>query len=485
MTTLVPREPYSEEELGKLYPKGLQLQLVQILLRHGERTPVAPRFQNAGLPAYWPYCKASSRFTSTVLATTDPASSSWDNLQWQRHLERFSDSDDAPTLATSPTGDPNSMCQPGELTDLGRQTTLALGQRLRNLYIQQLSFLPSDLTPTVLDSLYLRATPIPRALESLQQAFIGLYPPRTRPSTLPPPAIILRSPGDETLFPNEVVCRRLNALARAFGQRTADRHNTSPALQHATKLIGKYVEGDVRVDGKPRLSGILDTVNATLAHGPLTRLPSEFYDPQLRDTLERVNVEEWYSGYQENREYRMLGIGSLAADIVGRMVQRAEGKGVVRFSMSGCHDTTLAGLLSSLGAFKGTKWPPFTSHVAIELFRKDMDGLAAKKSGGGWFHWVNPMADKSEIGRKPMDELNSVQRERLDGYYVRLRYNDAVVTVPGCKAAGKHLEGDESFCTLEAFKAIVDKYTPRDWKQQCKENMGKTAFPEKPEPSGY
>lgn len=31
MTTLVPRGPYSKEELEKLYPKGLRLQLVQIV----------------------------------------------------------------------------------------------------------------------------------------------------------------------------------------------------------------------------------------------------------------------------------------------------------------------------------------------------------------------------------------------------------------------------------------------------------------------
>jgi acid phosphatase len=31
MTTLVPREPYSKEELEKLYPKELQLQLVQVV----------------------------------------------------------------------------------------------------------------------------------------------------------------------------------------------------------------------------------------------------------------------------------------------------------------------------------------------------------------------------------------------------------------------------------------------------------------------
>lgn len=46
MTTLTPRTPYSQEELNKLYPKGLELRLVQVLLRHGERAPVSARFGN-------------------------------------------------------------------------------------------------------------------------------------------------------------------------------------------------------------------------------------------------------------------------------------------------------------------------------------------------------------------------------------------------------------------------------------------------------
>ena len=46
MTTLVPRPSYSQDELGKLYPKGLELRLVQVLLRHGERAPVSARFGN-------------------------------------------------------------------------------------------------------------------------------------------------------------------------------------------------------------------------------------------------------------------------------------------------------------------------------------------------------------------------------------------------------------------------------------------------------
>ncbi|KAL4977011.1 hypothetical protein BDW66DRAFT_44064 [Aspergillus desertorum] len=46
MTTLIPRGPYTQDEIEKLYPKELKLQLVQVFLRHGERTPVSSRFEN-------------------------------------------------------------------------------------------------------------------------------------------------------------------------------------------------------------------------------------------------------------------------------------------------------------------------------------------------------------------------------------------------------------------------------------------------------
>jgi hypothetical protein len=52
MTTLVPRAPYTEEELATLYPADLELQQVQVILRHGERTPVNSRFKNVCLVEY-------------------------------------------------------------------------------------------------------------------------------------------------------------------------------------------------------------------------------------------------------------------------------------------------------------------------------------------------------------------------------------------------------------------------------------------------
>jgi acid phosphatase len=351
------------------------------------------------------------------------------------------------------------------------------------------------------DMIYMRATPIPRALESVQQAFWGFYPPNARTADFPPPTIITRSPADETLFPNDSNCRRFAGLTRAFAQRTADRWNDTDDMKYLNKLIAKWMPENsktVAVDSKPRLSGIMDTINATLAHGPATRLPKEFYDEKGRTIIDKIAVEEWFSGYTESREYRMLGIGGLMGDIVTRMTGSVErngndglveiggqdgqlgagrgGEKDIKLALSGCHDTTLSAILHSLGAFGNEQWPPYTSHVAIELFRQKAwtkpGGLVAgrtsvsdgerkardddKKSQSWWRNLFGSTKDLVDgrvpgpegIARRPIEALSAEEKAKLDGYYVRVRYNDKVMNVPGCKEVGKHLDGNESFCTL-------------------------------------
>ncbi|KAK5210341.1 hypothetical protein LTR41_004009 [Exophiala xenobiotica] len=565
MTTLVPRSPYTQEELDKSYPKGLELRLVQVLLRHGERAPVSARFGNAGLPAYWPYCNAAQRLRSVTMTTDDI--SRWDSLQWRRRLETFGD-DDGPLVAAGPAGEVDGICQFGELTDKGRDTTYELGRRLRHLYVDQLAFMPKLIANA--DLIYLRATPLPRALESVQQTFWGMYPLTARTASFPAPTIVTRTPADETLFPNDGNCRRFAQLSRAFAQRAADRWNDTDDMRYLTRLIGKWMPEQsnkaqaVAVDSHPRLSGVMDTINSTLAHGPETRLPKEFYDTKAREIIDRIGVEEWFYGYNENREYRMLGIGGLMGDIVERMTSKVEGAGLsineiggengrlgkgrggemgIRFAMSGCHDTTLAGVLTSLGAFSGEIWPPYTSHIAFELFRKvgagdghghtdadaDADfltpatpastepkspqneeevvtkpGLFAsflglkspkahphpdptenlKSSGSsGSDPLSTPKLSRSSSGiatsippkdliaRSAWSELSDTQKARLQGYYVRVRYNDKVMKVPACAQPGNNYQGDETLCTFEAFKRVVDGYTPRNWKVQCGRNL--------------
>jgi acid phosphatase len=488
MTTLIPRGPYTQEELEKLYPKTLKLQLVQILLRHGERSPVSARFQNAGLTAFWPYCSAAQKLVST---TMNHESSNWSLMEWRRRLETFG-SDDSPVIASGLNGELDAVCNLGELTDVGRKSTYTLGKRLRYLYVDQLQFMPSTIQDA--DMIYLRATPVLRTLESLQETFWGMYPPHTRSRSFPPPTITTRAPADETLYPNNDNCRRFAQLSRAFAQRTADRWNSSKEMDYLNMLISKWMPETskrVAVDSHPRLSGIMDTINSTLAHGPATRLPDEFYDPKGREIIEKIGVEEWFSGFKESQEYRSLGIGALMGDILSRMVRTVEmngnndllevgggGERAIKLGLSGCHDTTLAAILTSLGAFGSGEWPPYTSHIALELFRKvdippeltlaertpkDMVLVSTRSNpeiGRSWFGRVfggstaritdthGGVNAPLGMARKKVEELEESDRRKLDGYFVRVRYKDKPVSIPGCKAPGKHLEGDESFCTL-------------------------------------
>nr|POE72959.1 putative acid phosphatase spbc4.06 [Quercus suber] len=504
MTTLSPRPPYTPSEIAALYPSSLKLTQVQVLLRHGERTPVSPRFQNAGLQANWPLCQAARRLKSVVLGkATENEAQPWDDMVWRRQLERLGEND-VPHIRRSGEDEVEGICQPGELTDRGRQTTLGLGQRLRSLYVEQLGFLPADLLSDSTDidrTVRLRSTPIPRALESVQQAFIGLYPSSTRsPSAIP--VVVTRSMQEETLFPNEAACPRFAELSAAFAERAAALWNDSPEMDYINRKIGKWmpkgkegVPSRIAVNSHPRLSGVMDSINAVLAHEQSVvgkrgvNLPKEFYDTDVRKNIDRICTEEWFGGYQESSEYRKLGIGALVGDLTQKMV---EGCKTPRFkiAMAGCHDTTIASVLASLGAFDVTKdkWPNFTSSIAVELFKvgKTHESEAANNpSRPSWwsalFSSVTPSQDIN--ARTPITEMSSSQKSSLDGYYVRLRYNDRPITLPFCAEPGRHLSTDDAegvdgkqFCTLAAFKEAADAVTPRDWRKECKTNLGKPAM---------
>lgn len=278
-------------------------------------------------------------------------------------------------------------------------------------------------------------------------------------------------------------------------------------MNYLNKLWSKWMPENsprVAVDAHPRLSGINDTINATYAHGPATKLPREFYDEKGRELIDRIASDEWYSGYQESNEYRRLGIGGLMGDVVDRMVSTAVDGGwrsetsasgstehgkAIKFAMSGCHDTTIAAILGSLDVFDG-KWPPFTSSVAIELFTRaeadqSSDEASPKKTTGflsgllGSSSSPAPsLAKPSTLARTPLSDIPDTLRKPMqEKHYVRVRYNDRPMRIPGCAAKFEnHLPGNDMFCTLDAFKEMVDKFTPRNWMVECTENLGEGLY---------
>ena len=339
-------------------------------------------------------------------------------------------------------------------------------------------------------------------------------------------------------------------------------------MNYINSKLSKYMPPatpKVAVDGKPRLSGIMDTLNSTLGHGGEVRLPKEFHDPKVRQNIDMIASHEWFDGYKESREYRMLGVGSLAAEMTSRMCKVAEANGQrgsptaqdsseqqPKLYIAGSHDTTLAGTLTSLGAFGSNPWPPYSSHIAVELF-SDTTATPTPASAArepthpapGPQNWLTnipiigtylssstlqatasapPNLPSTNPAHARTRSLSPHHRESLQTHYVRIRYNDVPVIIPGCKPKGNHWnaghsatssttsgsikegaisnggamarggvpseggavgtgyfgaeisdakdEGDASFCTLAAFREIVEGFAPKDWRGQCRENLG-------------
>ena len=470
--SLPPPKPYTPNQLKTLYPEPLSLVLVHILLRHGERTPIIARLPKTGLPALWPLCAASNSVTSPIL---DPDTGEISHLQWRRRYEAVETDadgrDTAPRVAQTPGtrhgggGAQDGLCELGTLTDRGRETTFRLGRHLRTLYVEQLAFLPHTLDLTA-PPIYLRTTPMARTHESLQQAFTGLYPPT---ATSPPnalPTIHTRPARSETLFPNETHCPRYAQLMRAFRLRASETLDTSPSVTRAERLLDPYLPplGPARKrrfgvsDAQTHIIGLMDTINSVTAHtgtpgAESISLPKVFHDAEMRKTLEAACSTEYFGGYALSREYRMLGVGALMGDLLARMTGAVQGLEAppLRMTLNGCHDTTIAGVLASLGCLPKDTWPPFTSHLAIELFRANTQQpptSSAPAQQPSLLSRVFSSKGPEPISRRPLSSLNAQEKSSLGDHYVRIRYNDTPVTVPGCALPGNHLPGDPTFCKL-------------------------------------
>lgn len=472
----VPGAPYSTEELRKLYPYGLYLEQVQILARHGERTPSRPLFQNIGLPKYWPGCSASEFFSTAVGQITGgavPQTFEWSSMSQIRKLETFGPSGE-PILAASPKGSSGGLCGYSELTDIGRQSTFRLGKHLRTLYVDQLGFMPKIIDNH--DMMYLRTTPLSRTLATLQQTVSGMYSPAERVRGLGPFPIMSRTFKDEMHYPINHHCPRYAELFRDFIKVTCQKYNGGPELDHVSSKIGKYLHpsanGKVRVDGKPTIAGILDYIHSSLGAGDHAKLPAEFYDPTSIRILQNISNEAVFQGYEDSLELRTLGAGPVMFDVLARMMSsvghsrdspNAVTTEKTKFAVVATHDVTLGMMLYALGAKQSvTEWPPYTSHIAIELF-KAKDGVESAESD---------VPSARNLAIKKSEMLTKAERKSLDGYYVRLKYNDKLVLIPACAAEGNHRPGDESLCTLKVFKETVDAFRPVDHQAQCHANVG-------------
>ncbi|SAL96061.1 hypothetical protein [Absidia glauca] len=406
-------------------PNDIELAYLQVVHRHGERTPVRRRLEKI-IPATWQLCDANRAMFATILDFNRQQGRSNDGIPAQftpvqRLVEKQGSSEK--DQVTFPAG----ACYYGQLTNLGRQNMTALGARLRELYVERYHYLSDIYDPK---EVYIRSTDYARTQESVQQMFAGgLYPHDKRPDGAPI-QIRTRDPQKENMYANPS-CLRLRQLAKQFHAQVGDMHKD--LCDSLTKRLKKHVDS-VSLESHPSANGVFDTVVAAKVHG--FDLPKEFDDQVIRD-LEQIVVHEWFYGHMVSNQVRRLGLGRLMGEIRDRMVRRADGtdhtvgEQDLKLAIYSGHDTTIGPLLIILGGYDN-RWPPFGSSILFELYK------------------TKPSTDK------PTNN------------YVRVRFNNKILELPGCAEKGNHhSNGDQSLCTLEAFKKIVKDQVPEDWTAEC------------------
>ncbi|OBZ78072.1 putative acyl-CoA synthetase YngI [Grifola frondosa] len=404
-------------------PPELELQQVHIYMRHGERSPVAVRMSTppANIPEHWMFCMTARRFHAAV-ASASAGSHSGEDDEEPPHTRRVVERKDGTAVST-----------------------YNYGLALRKLYVDKLGFLPDVARSN--DEIYLRATNMPRTIESLQQVIHGLYPISKSAKDFIP-QLRIRNGKDENLFGNTLACKRLEILQVGFAQAAAAAWNRT--LKPLDKKISKYIGGNpVRLDGKPRASGILDTIRAAEAHN--VEVPSEFKQKGVIDVIEKAVVQEWFAGCETpGLNTRNARNGSLLSDLSRKMGLKAE-KGEddpLKILVHNTHDTCLAGLCNTLDIFD-EKWPAFTSSVTFELFKKRQQDESP--SSTSWQTILTPF-------KRPNNPTE---------HYVRIRYQNKNKPIPFCAGEGRHLPGSPEFCTLTAFRERVLELTPVDWEAEC------------------
>ncbi|CAN0030126.1 unnamed protein product, partial [Discosporangium mesarthrocarpum] len=358
----------------------------KVTIRHGDRSAIniIPNARQS----YWACQPYSPEVSRVWEGTSRYQVENVDGIPLERELMPL-------VLTEDQIGDSNfnfkenagNMCANGQLTETGIRQHLTLGASMRKAYMDLLG------GQLERDQVYVRSTDYPRTLQSAAAFLMAFLPDADRLTMVTDEdesrevmhGVGLRSSSKGESGEKEVegMCQRAVDLSQQETSRFRVRSDVS------NKLVDLFGEGVLAM----KITEVADPVHSLSCHN-MTLPCSDGGKGCMSPTLALSVLSEGnrdmcmrYMGAAGGMESGALAIYPFTSEILGNMKDALMGMSPVKFFLYSGHDTVIAPVLASLGAFN-CEWPPYASHVAFELW--------APKGGGGVVDLEGDRGDNDE-----------------------------------------------------------------------------------------
>eukprot|EP00298_Acanthocystis_sp_HF-20_P011962 c19657_g1_i3.p1 GENE.c19657_g1_i3~~c19657_g1_i3.p1 ORF type:complete len:454 (-),score=156.94 c19657_g1_i3:326-1687(-) len=311
-------------------PTNFQLECVIMLLRHGDRTPIA------------------TEIGETI------NSREYENF-WKRILAPVRDQllcdalNPVYCIGNEPKED-KYQSPLAQLTATGAHECFSVGKAIRERYTK-IGFLPIHLQVNLI-SVY--ATNFSRTQHSAQRFLLGLYPEEFRTRLNAQIPVVVRPLSQEVLIANaDGKCHALTTLIA-----NSANHSTYPGykeLEDETKAIFK-------IKNHVKWSEVREVLTCHLLHGVALPVGA---DTELLSKISDYNTWLWSSWY-ENKPSQKLAVGRLFSEISTIISKAVTKQSDIRFVLFTAHDNSLFPFKAAL-EIPSDKWPKYCSNVIIEV----------------------------------------------------------------------------------------------------------------------